>query len=221
MSMIELVFSIVIMGIVVASLPTILLQTQNNNAFAMQQETITAGRTKLGDILTYQWDENSYDVNQSSISMVLDTTLAATDDELERNSTVRRLGHVFSDSRRKFFNANTAPTGAVDGLDDVDDFDGTSEELTIAPADEVAITGGLDYLFDVNISTRVEYITDAADYSQQTIDDFFFTNANIVGSSNVKMVEITVNGGPTPVTLRAYTFNIGGNQILPPRTYNP
>ena len=222
MSMIELVISIVVMGIVVASLPTILLQTQNNNAFAMQQEAIAAARTKLGDILTYQWDENDYDANASSVSMVIDVTNG--NPALDRNSTVRRIGHVLSDSRRKFFAINTPPTGIVDGLNDIDDFHGENQILTIAAAGEVA-AGGLDYLFDINLTTTVGYMNDTANYTlSPTLVGATFSDTNVTGSTNAKIITVSVtssNNDVTSVTLRAYSFNIGGNQILPPRAYNP
>ena len=54
MSMIELVVAIVVMGIAVASLPLILLQTQRSTALAMQQEVILATTTRLAFILSPQ-----------------------------------------------------------------------------------------------------------------------------------------------------------------------
>ena len=44
-SMIELIIAIVVMGIAVMTLPILLLKTQNNNAYTLQQEIILAART--------------------------------------------------------------------------------------------------------------------------------------------------------------------------------
>ena len=71
MSLIELILSIVIMGMVVMTLPLLLLQTQSNVAFSLQQEAILAAKQTLGSILTYQWDMRSYDAN-ASYAYVLD-----------------------------------------------------------------------------------------------------------------------------------------------------
>ena len=68
MSMLELVVAIVVMGIVVMSLPLILTQVQNNNAFAMQQEAILAAKAKIGDVLTYEWDANSISQFQNLVA---------------------------------------------------------------------------------------------------------------------------------------------------------
>lgn len=80
-SMLELVVAIVVMGIAVMALPLMLSQTKSNNEFAMQQEAILAARTKLGDVLTYAWDEAN--VLLTGATLVLDTNDTGSDDELE------------------------------------------------------------------------------------------------------------------------------------------
>jgi len=94
MSMIELVVAIVVMGIAVASLPLILLQTQRSTALAMQQEVILATTTRLAFILSHEWDTFSYDTT-AGVSRVLDTTSSTSADNafdtIDANST-RRIG---------------------------------------------------------------------------------------------------------------------------------
>lgn len=218
-SLIELVIAIVVMGIAVMTLPLMLERTQENNAFVMQQETILGARTKLGDILTYPWDENSI---QTNVVGVLDTALS--DNELSRNpdiNSTRRIGHLQQDKRRKFFNntALTATTPANLGKDgaepipnDIDDF---------AKVVDFNATGGLDYRFDFNMTTTVAYISDTADYSVQDMSNFTFQIPpnTAVGSTSIKMIQLTIDGEDlTPFTLRAYSTNIGGSQLLR-RTY--
>ncbi len=217
-SMIELVFAIVIMGIAVMSLPLILTQVQNNNAFAMQQESILAAKAKIGDILTYEWDENSYDSNASH-SFVLDTT----NGDGELNATVgtpRRVGHVDTDYRRKFFPVatNASAIGADGGdLDDVDDFNGISNPLTVTAGEGA---GALDYIFDLNLTTTVNYSDDNATYSNSPLNGFALNFANAPATpTNIKVISVTVTGGEQNITLRAFTCNIGESTLLPSRPY--
>ena len=146
-SMLELVIAIVVMGIAVMSLPLILTQSQNANAIALQQEVILATKTKLGYILSYEWDINSYDAN-ASVSRVLNTTSADSD---FNTTTTRRIGHVFADSRRRLRDDMLPATtdGSTEwgnvALGDIDDFDGKDENTTIA-------SETMDYIFNLRLS---------------------------------------------------------------------
>lgn len=217
MSMIELVFAIVIMGIAVMTLPLVLTQVQNNNAFAIQQEAILAAKAKMGDLLTYEWDENSY-VSGDSHSYVLDVTNG--DAELNATAgTPRRVGHIDTDYRRKFFSVpRLASVIGADGgdLDDVDDFNGTATIIALTVVTEGA--GTLDYVFDLNLTTTVAYAADSANYS---VTPLIFTlnpddNKSI---TNIKTIEVAVLGAPSTVRLRAFTCNIGESKLLPSRPY--
>ncbi len=204
-SMIELVIAIVVMGIAVMALPLMLERSQENNAFAIQQETILAARTQIGDILTYPWDENSI---RNNVVGVLNTN--SPEDELDRNTTIRRVGHVLADKRRKFFNAdiNSSNPLGQEGtdIDDIDDFTNVIQ---------FDATGGLDYRFDFNMTTTALYVNDSANYSAQDMATFTLdTNASL-NTTNIKMIALTLNGTNLDTfTLRAYSTNIGGSQLL-------
>lgn len=220
-SMLELVIAIVVMGIAVMSLPLILLQTKSNNEFALQQETILAARTKLGDILTYAWDEEA--TNQLEGAFVLDTNDTGSETELNKHTNSRRIGHLLADKRRKGFdtftqatahNALGSDTGEVTlvAYDDIDDFHNSVQSLY--NTGEAALNG-LDYKFtDINLTTRVIYVDDSATYSNQIINDFIFTTANANRRSNLKMIQIDVVGAQTNFSLRAYSANIGESELL-------
>jgi len=207
-SMIELVIAIVVMGIAVMTLPLMLERTQENNAFAMQQEAILAARTELGDILTFPWDENSI---QNDVVGVLDVHANA-DNELDRNTTQRRVGHVFQDRRRKFFANNTLTTtpanlGNDGNLNDIDDFIGVNN---------YNLSGNLDYRFDFDMNTSVVYISDTANYAAQDMANFTFSKVANPTSTNIKMVSVTldINATDTSFRLDAYSTNIGGSSLL-------
>jgi len=210
-SMIELVFAIVIMGIALMALPLMLEQTTKNNEFSLQQEILLAARTKLGDTLTYRWDENS--LNNDRIVVL------RTDGDSELNpeaNTTRRIGHIHGNKRRKFAFDNNATQTANFTLDtpfdDIDDFNTNDSNLT-----DSSETTNLDYRFiDFIMTTTVTYLEDNATYSNQIINNFTFNKDNNVShSSNIKMLtlNVTSNNG-VPFTLRTFSCNIGESEFL-------
>jgi len=209
MSMLELVFAIVIMGIAVMSLPLILTQVQTNNAFAMQQEAILAAKTKIGDILTYEWDDRSYDANTSR-SFVLDTPNG--DNHLNRvGTTAQRVGHVNADNRRKFFPTTTNATGiGTSGSTDIDQFH--NQPTTIAATLEGA--GTLDYVFTaLTLTPTITYASDTP------LNNFTFNPDNANAITNIKTIAVQVSGADQNIILRAFSCNIGESSLLPSRPY--
>lgn len=217
MSMIELVFAIVIMGIVVMSLPLVLTQTQRGNALALEQEVILATKTRLAFILSHEWDANSYEVN-ASMSRVLDTntSIHSSDTAFDTNTT-RRSGHIKADERRRLRDDLKTPTsdggtdwGSSVGTD-IDDFDDNTTSVSVTAAD-------MDYIYDINLSSTVKYIgdsPDSGDYnSSQTIGFIFNTNSSPTNITNIKMISVTSSGSDANVTLRAFACNIGESGIL-------
>lgn len=212
-SMIELVIAIVVMGIAVMALPLMLTTTQENNKFSIQQEAILAARTQIGDMLTYPWDENSIDN-----TYVLDTN--STNAKFERIDTnnTRRVGHVVGDKRRKYFSTAITATlppklgsdvGDAGTIDDIDDFK-TGTPTTVNKSNETAALG-LDYRFGFNMTTDVKYVDDI--YNPGTV--FELKTADATKSTNIKMVELTLQGEEiNTFKLRAYSTNIGESELL-------
>lgn len=213
-SMIELVIAIVVMGIAMMALPLMLTRTQSNNEFAMQQEAILAARTQIGDILTYRWDENS--INSELDSAVLDTDSVNANFERTDINNTRRIGHVKADKRRKYFTAITPAStnfgDTADGdtfPDDIDDFKDTNKSIITNAGEETAI--GLDYRFDFNMTTNILYVDDTL----PAITPFIFQKVSAGHTTNIKMVELTLQGnGLSTFKLRAYSANIGQGQLL-------
>lgn len=211
-SMIELVIAIVVMGIAVMTLPLLLSQTQNNNAYALQQEVILAARTKMGDMQTYKWDENSLDNGRIGV------LITNGDIDLNITSNGRRIGHILGNKRRKFFaDRNSSVTSINLGpdsgdLDDLDDFSVSNSDHLISTLQ----TTNLDYRFKLfDLITTVTYVSDDANYSDQNLN-FTFTDSNVSNSTNIKMLTLSVSGDevPTPFKLRSYSCNIGESELL-------
>ncbi len=218
-SMIELVIAIVVMGIAVMTLPILLLKTQSNNAYTLQQEVILAARTKMGDTLTYRWDQNS------SVSDKIFVLKTNGDNELNASvDGIRRVGHVKGDKRRKFvFDINTSslytatppsllgpdPLGS-NNLDDIDDFSGKTSLLTL-PSQSTS----LDYHFiDFNLTTTVVYVSDSANYNSTPNLNFTFGTTPSTTSTSIKMLTLSIKGkNNSPFKLRSYSCNIGESEI--------
>jgi competence protein ComGC len=207
-SLIELVFAIVIIAISLMTIPLMLTQSSNNDSFAIMQESILAARTKVGNILSWEWDRNSS--APSGYIKVLDVKKG--DSELDRNDTVYRVGHINYHNRRRFYDGNltdkTFPSNVVDSVNikAIGDFD---TNVTAMDANS-----SLDYVTDFNITTRVFYVSDSADYNATTINFDFNTTGkpikDINNSTNIKMVEVLVQTvGGKPFRFRTFSCNLG------------
>lgn len=214
-SILELVIAIVVMGIAIMSLPLVLTQSQNANAVALQQEVILATKTKLGYILSYEWDANSYDAN-ASVSRVLDTnsSITSANAAFDANSTTHRTGHIIADNRRRLRDNMARPTIAGSAnwgnvaLADIDDFNAKSETTTVVAAD-------MDYVFNLELNSTVQYISDAPSsgtYNNQDINFSFNAASAPANPTNIKMVTVRTrdtSNNNVNVVLRAFASNIG------------
>jgi len=72
-AMIELIFSIVVMGLVMLSAPMLINKATQSSYVALQQESVAALATQLNTIMTTQWDEN--DTNATRGEPVLRTAV--------------------------------------------------------------------------------------------------------------------------------------------------
>jgi len=216
-TIIELIVAIVVIGIALMSVPLLLSQASKSDEFSLNQEAILAGSTKIGDILTYPWDDKL--VSETNVKHILDVTNG--DSELDRypdNNHTRRKGNFKTNFRRKF-DANTTYASTTLGrigdtnttaYNDIDDFNGNSEIIN---------GGGTgDYLMDLNLTTKVFYISDDANYSSSPTLNFGDLNTSLATpTTNLKMIEVKVANKAnhqTITTLRAFSANIGSYELL-------
>ena len=213
-TMIELIFALVIMGIVFISLPLILLQNAESVEDNLIQESIFLSSSKMSQILTYQWDGNSTESNLTLSTSDVLTVSAAGDSELARSVSDFRRGHFQQDKHRRMTPINDERNATAIGIegavfDDIDDFDGIVNFNIITTPD----VGGYkkNYRGDVNVT----YVNDNTDYTANPVN-FAFTTANAGGTTNLKMIETSIvqdrtgtGVWDTSVLLRAYVANIG------------
>lgn len=216
-SMLELVVAIVVMGIAVSSLPLILSQTQKNNAVAMQQEAILATKTRMGLILTYEWDANTYDPTASPYSRVLDTTGTSADNAFN-TAGIRRAGHIDANNRRRLHDLahpTRTPTSSTSSqwgaatIGDIDDFHSKEDRISVASKD-------FDFILNIRLASTVSYVQDTLSVSANTAT-FTQLNAPIAGTTNIKRVrlEATDHTGDNNlnIVLDAFAANIGESPI--------
>ncbi len=223
-SLVELVFAIVIIAITLMSIPMLLGESAKSNSYTLVQESLLAARTKIGDILSYPWDNNSteYDANGALVGAII-VDVKNGDPALDRNKTNFRKGEPIGGLknqgvRRHFSTSELNATFADDpdnGVpDDMDDFDGKSSSITVISLNNVD-TNDTDYLSDdLKMMSNVYFVNDNANYDATTINfDFNVSSAvrNIAQSKNIKMIELKVHSSfmDENFTLRSFSCNIG------------
>ena len=213
-AMIELIFAIVIMGIILMSAPNLIQTATQSVSVALQQEAINEAVSRVNMVLTYPWDEN--DTNSSCTPPVLYTGSAET--ELNPVSgTPRRIGvPTFSKSRTfkcgtSDFNASSLGSDAGD-RDDIDDFGATATLSNLGGA------GGEDYIetATVSMTTSIKYIADTNNYATNSIT-YNFPSATInTYTTSIKAIQVVLISTSTAteltktITLNAFSCNIGG-----------
>lgn len=222
-AMIELIFAIVIMGIILMSAPMLISTASKGGYVAIQQEAINEAASQLNMILGYHWDENDAD------ERYLDHILIATGGDAELNeydNTARRLGTP-PESYRTFVRAdgvrsNTSTLGKDtnetqdDEFDDMDDFTGTTTSLVLVPEGTLVT----DYIetTTIDISRTVSYISDDTAYnaSNMTYNYDPLTPSN---NTNIKSITVTLSSSSgldeleKEITLHAFSCNIGGYKL--------
>ena len=224
-AMIELIFAIVVMGIVMMSAPMLLNQARTSTYVGLQQESIAAIASQTGMIFTYHWDEE--DTNISKGSPILRVTNG--DPELDEvipvgtAGTGLRIGMPNSSSRNFRINiggrldatvglGTDANESSIDDFDDIDDFNGEVVTLT-AVGGSPNNTG--DYV-DRNIlmTATVSYRNDIQNYTQQNIT-YTMPPATAAATTNIKYFTLNLITTTTAteldknITLQAFSCNIG------------
>ncbi len=220
-AMIELIFAIVIMGIVMMTAPMLISTAAKSGYVATQQEGIHEAASRISMIMGYYWDDQNT-VSSSAENVIMTTGSTV----LDLNGALRRIGTP-QESKRAFVGdmgntyAATAPASLGSDStdqDDMDDFDGTVNLIDLDPSAADYIEKGTD----INIATSVEYISDspsAGAYNSATLS--FNPNFTATGSStHIKRITATltsisgVDELKKTIILHAFSCNIGGTGEL-------
>ena len=235
-AMIELIFAIVILGVVMMSAPTLISTASKSSFVALQQESIATVAAEIGMVLTHHWDEE--DANETRSAPILATAGDGDLNETNASGTLftgRRAGtpasskRSFLDSMGERHSATASSDLGSDGgdQDDIDDFittgagggSGLSQAETTGSKDADIVDK------DIVITTKVAYISDiptSGSYLGSTttlkLNDPLNTPAPN-DTSNIKHIEVrlTTNSQESEleknIVMHAFSCNIGTYEL--------
>ena len=215
-AMIELIFAIVIMGIVLMSAPMLISTATQSSYATIQQEGINEAASQVNMILGYAWDESN--TVESRTTVILQTTNG--DGDLNETIAIGRRAGTPMSSYRTFLDSNglkwSASTIGADGdMDDMDDFDGSTALIEIQAT-------SIDYIekeTNILISRDIKYIDDESDYLSPGADKKIMFSPDFstafTGTSNIKKISVILTSESgvdeleKSITLHAFSCNIG------------
>ncbi|WP_456480220.1 prepilin-type N-terminal cleavage/methylation domain-containing protein [Nautilia sp.] len=213
-TLLELLISIIIIGIIMSSFPMIFQTMTGAQKGLMKEEVFFEEFSLLSLVNTRYFDENNT-VGENFYKDLNATNGAESGDPALLNEYASNYAGEHSRIGKSQFNNNILRSGSSytlsrigrDGsgevlsdtstLDDIDDFNGYSESF-------------LDY----NITVNVKYIDDNATYSDQNITDFRFNYNSSPAVSNIKLITVWCKAGDTNITIRYPASNIGASKFL-------
>lgn len=219
-AMIELIFAIVIIGIVLLSVPNLISTATKSGYVSLQQEAIATISSQMGLLFTKHWDENNVIDATTGIddTVILKVTngsasLASRSGARDRSFNLPSGGQVFA----------TDIGSELNDFDDIDDFTGTS--MTLRNFSDTEVTEGDIIDTNILITTIIDYTDDntssTSDYNDSNTIQYNFSASSAPATSNIKSisVELTTNNPAEEleknILLHAFTANIGS--YLPER----
>ena len=232
-AMIELIFALVVMGIVLLSAPMLIQQSVRSGNIALQQEAIAAAASQTAIVLSMHWDENNSNI-PIGVSPILDSNRAPFD----FNTSTAPLGLINVASRNsadgnitlfpstifgtdETNDTDTNESSYID-FDDVDDYDNQTFGISIFKNEKTSSDVG-DYV-DVNISmeTMINYTEDRVTTGDtlalngtDIILNNKINNTPLGAISNIKFVQVNLTSKSgikeldKNITFRAFSCNIG------------
>lgn len=220
-AMIELIFAIVIIGIVMLPIPNLLSQATKSSIVTFQQESIAIAASHSNALMTYAWDEENTLSQPSYTKNIL--TVSNGDNEL--NSTNRtvlgnrqfKVGGIATSHLGRDSNATV-----VDSMDDVDDFVVVPQTLSRTGINTANQGDYIDQ--NITLSTNVIYGGDDANYTPPSItfnkpfDAATHPLPPTNGTTNIKLitVRLTSNSASSDlnskdIVMKLFMCNIGAS----------
>ena len=197
-SLLELVVSIVVMGIVFLSIPTIIIQNAKNNTSAIIQQSVMDTKTRIALILKAPW------------GCVNDTSLIGKPTPIFNGNPTDNFytkNGISETDRRTFSPASgdscLPPTGTSQGEKSISSFnDKKGLEFKVNPE---STTYNRDNIVSATMKTEIK-------------------TKDMIGAANnnIKVIEIITTAHASPdinITLRAYSSNIGDSPSIQTRSW--
>ncbi len=231
-AMVELIFAIVIIGLILMTAPMVIDRATKSGYVALQQESIAAASSEIGMILTHYWDEEDTDQNLSAPILIANGNNALDEvNDAFGNPTGLRAGTSIY-SKRSFLTSlggrlnATAPADLGDDAGDRDDIDDFTTLTSTLYDEESTTTSDGDYIDkDIELTTTVDYISDTPTLGSYTgtgtsIRFNLDTSAAAAGTTtNIKRVVVNLTTTKTDeemeksIVLRAFSCNIGTYEL--------
>jgi hypothetical protein len=229
-AMIELIFALVVMGIVLTSAPLLVSQASKSNTVALQQESIAIAAAHTNTLMTYAWDEQNNRPN--AITAIIDTTagdplLARSTAPLYRNNSLafplarlRRFSNTILLASPLGIDSNASASSVSD---DVDDFIVQVVELIPQSTTQNKAYEGEYIDTKIKLTTAVSYGIDTAPNYDNVSGRFAFSNpftSLATGTSNIKLITTQLTTTETTeelqknIKMQAFMCNIGGAQPI-------
>ncbi len=201
-TIIELLVSIVVIGIALMSLPLAIEQSAKSGEVASMQDSYYKAYSLLKEISSKPWDAKSATLYlDGNNSLFLDVTNG--DNTLSRVGNAR-IGSFYPDNTMRIFYPNQTLASQISSTNQnsIDGFNGFSESVA-----------------NTALSTSVDYVPDSAarnsdiEYTTWNISDGQTSQTN---STNLKRIKVTITkqNSKTPAANLAYfSSNIGSNSV--------
>jgi prepilin-type N-terminal cleavage/methylation domain-containing protein len=207
-TLVELIFTIVIIAMVFTVVPKIIYAVNKSDSFTMRQDALMNGVSMLHMISNMPWDAN--DTNSSDILHVNSSANSAFD--CDETTHYRRGGFIGSRNCEDNLSASDINNSLKNGndiwaLDNVGDFNNTDINITAYGSQIYELNITVDYIQDDNLSIKYSYSGNSA-----TVD---LNNSSSNYSTNLKQIEARVfyhgeRGAPRELARFNYTSaNIG------------
>lgn len=209
-AMIELIFSIVVMGIAMLAIPMITSQTIKGSQSAMMQESVSEVASNINLIMSKPWD--------SAYNQLVDPASETTILSSESGNFVNRRGLNMLpsplNSGVRDTIAQKATSATISGADDISDYDGVATRVAVYQNQANPTYSG-DYAdTTVTMGTVVKYYPDNIVLGSATTFNFD-PAATVGGTTNIKRVTITLTSTAIPeknnIKLNGFSCNIGSS----------
>lgn len=243
-TLIELIFTIVILAITTMAIPRIVAQTTELNALAIKEELVYNAKAFMSRISKAQWDSAyAADASCGGDASCMDRILTVTpvvDDS--GNSTKEVRPGILPEASQRGISSQAPATKKQFGrngisfgggrYNDVDDYDKFTTQMTVGNL--VGSSSRGDFILNTRINVDVDYVAEpfnAAQYATGTdISGVLSDQPSNGAPTNIKMVRVAAtdlndavarDGAAKSVVLKAFLSNIGvGVQTTVTRRYN-
>ena len=239
-TLIELIFTIVILAITTMAIPRIVAQTTELNALAIKEELVYNAKAFMSRISKAQWDsayagDATCGGDASCMRRILTVNPPADGAPEVRpgilNEASRRGISAQAPATKRQFGRNGISFGGG-RYNDIDDFDQFTTDITVGNL--VGSSSRGDFILNTRINVDVDYVAEpfsAAEYASGTDISGVLSDQPSNGAvTNIKMVRVAAtdlndavakDGTAKSVVLKAFLSNIGvGVQTTVTRLHN-